>query len=168
MAWSLLLGRYFSRPQAQGKQKVLVCLQHCKLGQMPKVLLSCERRSKSALFCRRLGGHRRLTAAADFPRTGPVAECVSPASEWEAAGPTWAQGAAGDDSRVIGAVIDIPALIAWAERAASRRRSVKPAAANGGGPQGQALQTDDGEQTIESAIGQCGRNATGGACGASP
>jgi hypothetical protein len=66
---------------------------------------------------------------------------------------------AGDDSRVIGAVIDIPALIAWAERAASRHRSVKPAAANGGGPQGQALQTDDGEQTIEPAIGQCGRNA---------
>jgi hypothetical protein len=61
-----------------------------------------------------------------------------------------------------------PALIAWAERAASRRRSVKPAAANGGGPQGQALQTVDGEQTIESAIGQCGGNATGGACGASP
>ena len=63
---------------------------------------------------------------------------------------------ADDDSLVIGAVIDIPALIAWVERAASRRRSVKPAAANGGGPQGQALQTDGGEQTIELAIGQRG------------
>jgi len=40
------------------------------------------------------------------------------------------------------------------ERAASRHRSVKPAAANGGGPKGQALQTGDGEQTIEPAIGQ--------------
>jgi hypothetical protein len=66
-------------------------------------------------------------------------------------------------ARVIGAVIDIPTLIAWAERAASRRRSVKPAAANGGGPQGQALRSDDGEQTIEPAIGQCGRIAAGGA-----
>jgi hypothetical protein len=33
----------------------------------------CERRSKSALFCRHVGGHRRLTAAADFP------ECQGPA-----------------------------------------------------------------------------------------
>jgi hypothetical protein len=40
------------------------------------------------------------------------------------------------------------------ERAASRHRSVKPEAANGGGPKGQALQTDGGEQTIELAIGQ--------------
>jgi hypothetical protein len=35
------------------------------------------------------------------------------------------------------------------ERAAPRRRAVKPAAANGGGPKGQALQPDGGEQTIE-------------------
>jgi hypothetical protein len=40
------------------------------------------------------------------------------------------------------------------ERAAPRHRSVKPEAANGGGPKGQALQTDGGEQTIELAIGQ--------------
>jgi len=40
------------------------------------------------------------------------------------------------------------------EHAAPRRRSVKPEAANGGGPKGQALQTDGGEQTIELAIGQ--------------
>jgi hypothetical protein len=40
------------------------------------------------------------------------------------------------------------------ERAAPRRRAVKPEAANGGGPKGQALQTDGGEQTIELAIGQ--------------
>ena len=31
-----------------------------------------------------------------------------------------------------------------------------PQAANGGGPKGQALQTDGGEQTIELAIGQRG------------
>jgi len=40
------------------------------------------------------------------------------------------------------------------ERAAPRHRSVKPESANGGGPKGQALQTDGGEQTIEFAIGQ--------------
>ena len=40
------------------------------------------------------------------------------------------------------------------ERAAPRHRSVKPEAANGGGPKGQALQTDGGEQTIELAIRQ--------------
>jgi hypothetical protein len=34
-----------------------------------------------------------------------------------------------------------------------------PQAANGGGPKGQALQTDGGEQTIEPAIGQRGYNA---------
>ena len=38
------------------------------------------------------------------------------------------------------------------ERAAPRRRAVKPEAANGGGPKGQALQPDGGEQTIELAI----------------
>src|SRR6516162_6355002 len=38
------------------------------------------------------------------------------------------------------------------ERAAPRRRAVKPDAANGGGPEGQALQPDGGEQTIELAI----------------
>ena len=53
------------------------------------------------------------------------------------------------------------------ERAAPHRRSVKPEAANGGGPKGQALQTDGGEQTIELAIGQCTR-VGGGASGASP
>jgi hypothetical protein len=40
------------------------------------------------------------------------------------------------------------------ERAAPHRRSVKPEAANGGGPKGQALQTDGGEQTIDFAIRQ--------------
>jgi hypothetical protein len=38
-----------------------------------------------------------------------------------------------------------------------------PQAANGGGPKGQALQTDGGEQTIEPAIGQRGHNARLGA-----
>ena len=38
------------------------------------------------------------------------------------------------------------------ERAAPRRWAVKPEAANGGGPKGQALQPDGGGQTIELAI----------------
>jgi hypothetical protein len=36
-------------------------------------LSSCERWLKSALFCRHVGGRRRLTAAADFPEgQGPA------------------------------------------------------------------------------------------------
>jgi hypothetical protein len=107
----------------------------------------CERRSKSALFCRHLSGRRRLTAAADFPErseTGAVTERVSAAAKWgdetdlddlSGSGIQGGRGA-GDDSRVIGAVIDIPALIAWAERAASRRRSVKPASRQRRWPEG--------------------------------
>jgi hypothetical protein len=62
----------------------------------------------------------------------------------------------GNESRTagsIGAVGDIPALIAWWNLLLPSIGLSSPQAANGGGPKGQALQTDDGEQIIEPAIG---------------
>jgi hypothetical protein len=60
-------------------------------------------------------------------------------------------GRAHADGRGIG-VFDIPALIVRVARAAPRHRSVELEAGNASGPQGQALQTGAGGQTIEQFV----------------
>jgi len=58
-------------------------------------------------------------------------------------------------------------LIAWWNVLLPAIGLSSPQAANGGGPKGQALQTDGGEQTIELAIGHA-HNVGSGASGTSP
>jgi hypothetical protein len=134
---------------------------------------ACERRSKSAFFWQHVGWHRGLTAVAVCPcsqAAARVAERVWPAAKRGGGRNPLDRVGRSAGSLGIAAERTMKAvrpghrcyrrhsvIHRMVERAAPRHRSVKPAAASGGGPKGQALQTNDGEQTIELAIGQRSR-----------